>query len=254
VNVFEQEGNRHRHAGGGHEEAGKRRWAHDHGCLLRQGSGGSDRRGDGPAGRRAAQAQAGQGGSAGGARGQKGAAGAVTALGEAGKVRDSRAADQRARHQRTHSHRQRRGPDGHRGTPWTPRGGTGLRGTQAQTAGTGRRRRYARQRPRSRAVPGGRVGRTDAWRGQGGVVRTGRRRGGVPTPPLFLSGSGRCAAGPSGPDQTRAPSKGSAELLLEVLELALQGVEARQGHRVVLRGEVDGDRLSALADGSKGGP
>src|SRR2546423_690440 len=42
----------------------------------------------------------------------------------------------------------------------------------------------------------------------------------------------------------------SAELLLEVLELALQGVKARQGHCVVLRGEVDGDRVgTALADG-----
>src|SRR3954464_4268625 len=44
----------------------------------------------------------------------------------------------------------------------------------------------------------------------------------------------------------------SAELLLQILELALQGVQARQGHRVVLGGEVD-DGVSALADGLEGG-
>jgi hypothetical protein len=40
----------------------------------------------------------------------------------------------------------------------------------------------------------------------------------------------------------------SAELLLQVLELALKGVESRQGHRVVLRGEVDGYRVRCPAD------
>lgn len=40
-----------------------------------------------------------------------------------------------------------------------------------------------------------------------------------------------------------------AELLLQVLQLALEGVEPRESHGVVLRGEVDGERLRAAADG-----
>ena len=47
---------------------------------------------------------------------------------------------------------------------------------------------------------------------------------------------------------SRFSALGSAELLLQVLELALQGVEARQGHRVVLGGEVDGYRVRCPAD------
>src|SRR4051794_38838167 len=46
---------------------------------------------------------------------------------------------------------------------------------------------------------------------------------------------------------------GSAVLLLEVPELALQGVQAGQGHRVVLRRQVDSDRVTGAPNGLKGG-